>query len=931
MGEREPSILEYARFHRLARDHRALHPLSSSGMPTSSQNLMIDLGDPDDAPDVFLNPTSFENERLSFGKDEAMFLRSLMAEPDKPALFESSPLDHKRYQRRKLELPILKTDHELDVRNFGRRITPDFGSLNLPFEKVVEENDEGLTWPKSTYRLPKELLSNEEKGKLQYSRDAFLCLSMIIKDARTQDQDLYCMECTLGYRKKSMVEPVTPPLLPLSPAIAPFIPSSPVGRLELLSDPPSSTDQRMKDIEDKLMEQDRIGPLLLNQNGSQSSDTMLLDDDELGQIYSPLLDCRKSTSYSPPSRRVRYWDCKVEGPLTPPLTVAPQKSRTKSVSFPEVLQEIIPDLPPPIEKQSDELSSQADLDTFFQETIAPMAEIANSALEQEQLQEEDSTMRVEVPIMDFSLPTPPWEKYSKVTSREGSESEIEQKAQERLLLEIKEHHLHLKAHRWPGASRVERELLWIPFPLDLGRVALDEAIDDDEAVAIFVADLHQDDIIDSGALTWKPEGLRILRDDDDDSDEEELQRGVFKEEKDMISMVKKRKLEMQESNPDAAAQGEKPELGSKRKFAGTSLLGGTFSAFSHLDNFTDVRSGLSKQEKLTESPHFPSKAPEPTAKPATPAEESPRPAATEAYKPLKEPDRPPLPVPETHSPSMRHPFIISSTLLKQKTLTRRIRTLYPKAELIERDWTAHIPSPPQSTSKPIKTVAPEVLHDEADLLLSPSTGLILTTLQKLKQRPLPGQKQRSAIRDRIIRVAPRYERLVVFVSESRIVGGNGTAGMTGDDCEAVVEFMGFVAGLNDEVEVKYIAGGEEEFASWIVEYMIRYGGSEGELKLIQDETLVRIIFRPFAWELFLRRAGMNAFAAQVVLSELKAPDENQGKSEGQSEQADFGLTKFVKMGVSKRVRMFERLLGGKKVLLKESVREEYRAETPIGL
>ncbi|KAI9705434.1 MAG: hypothetical protein M1836_006189 [Candelina mexicana] len=674
--------------------------------------------------------------------------------------------------------------------------------------------------------------------------------------------------------------------------MTPFIPSSPVGRLELLSDLPSSTDQRMKDIDEMLMAQDRIGPPppTVSKGGSQMSDIMLLDDDELGQIYSPLRGANEETSYSSPSRHVRASDRKVEGPLTPPMTVAPQNIRTKSISFPEILQEVIPDLPPPIEKRPDELSSQADLDTFFEGTIAPIAEKVNSALEQEQLQEKDSTLRVDVPIMDFSLPTPPWEKYSKTSSRQGLEEQTEQKPQERLLTEIKERHLNLKTHLWSGASRVERELYWTPFPADLGKVALEEAIDDDdgETVATFLADFHRNDIIDSGSLTWKPEGLRILRDDDEDTDEEELQPGTFREEQDIVSMIKKRKLELRENTLDSPPEEGRQDKAPKMDFTQTSLLSGTFSAFNHLSNFVEIRSGLSKKEKLTESPHFPSKAPEPTTRATSSTEKIPGLATAERTKSPIQPDRPPLSVPRTPLPTTSHPFIISSTLLMQKTLTRRIETLYPSAELIERDWTAHTPAPPRGTSKPLKIPTPNPLNDEADLLISPSTGLILITLQKLKQRPLPGQVQRSAIRERIARVAPRYERLVVFVSEGRNIGDSGTAGMMGDDCEAVLEFMGFAASLKDEAEVRYIAGGEEDLAAWVVGYMVKYGMTNGEVKLLQDETL---------WELFLRRAGMNAYAAQVVLSELRAPDEDQTKQEGQSQQADFGLTKFVKMGV----------------------------------
>ncbi len=618
--------------------------------------------------------------------------------------------------------------------------------------------------------------------------------------------------------------------------MTPFVPSSPVGRLELLSDLPNSTDQHMKDIDDMLMAQDRIGTPLTTKSGGQSSDTMLLDEEQLGQIYSPLQGAGHAPSYSFPSRRVRPSDRKVEGPLTPPMTVADRTSRTKSVSFSEVLQEVIPDLPPPIEKNPDELSSQADLDTFFDSTVAPIAGKVNSALEQEQLQEKDSTMRVDVTVMDFSLPTPPWEEYTQKPSRQDSEELTEQKAQERLLSEIKEHQLNFNTHCWPGASRVERELQWTPFPADLGKVALDEAVDDERSIATFLADFHQNDIIDSSSLTWKPEGLRILRNDDEDIDEDELQPGIFKGEKDMVSMVKKRKREMEENALTTVGQ-ENTEKAPKHDLAHSSLLGGPFSAFSNLSNFVDIRSGLSKKEKLTQSPHFPSKDPEPIPKPTTPAEKTLQP---EAVQPPKPPNRPPLPVPTTPTPSTPHPFIISSTLLIQKTLARRLQTLYPTVELIERDWSAHTPVPQLSTSKSSKppSTPQDPLNDEADLILSPSTGLILLTLQKLKQRPLPGQPQRSFIRERIARVAPRYEHLVIFVSEGLTAGMSGTNGLTGGDCEAVVEFMGFVASLGDEVEVRFVAGGEEELVGWIVGYMSRYGGVEGERKLIQDETLV---------------------------------------------------------------------------------------------
>jgi hypothetical protein len=63
------------------------------------------------------------------------------------------------------------------------------------------------------------------------------------------------------------------------------------------------------------------------------------------------------------------------------------------------------------------------------------------------------------------------------------------------------------------------------------------------------------------------------------------------------------------------------------------------------------------------------------------------------------------------------------------------------------------------------------------------------------------------------------------------------------------------------------------------------------------------------WEIFLRRAGVNAFAAQVILSKLKQQDYAVAE-----ESEDCGLTEFVKMTPQQRIEKFEHLLGGRKLL-----------------
>ena len=71
------------------------------------------------------------------------------------------------------------------------------------------------------------------------------------------------------------------------------------------------------------------------------------------------------------------------------------------------------------------------------------------------------------------------------------------------------------------------------------------------------------------------------------------------------------------------------------------------------------------------------------------------------------------------------------------------------------------------------------------------------------------------------------------------------------------------------------------------------------------------------WEVFLRQAGLNAYAAQVVLAELKAPDEHFNFSSASGSHC-FGLPAFLLMSVEERICRFETSLGGRKGLLKVS-------------
>lgn len=714
----------------------------------------------------------------------------------------------------------------------------------------------------------------------------------------------------------------------------------------------------------------REDAIKLNRNtaciDSHSSHTIPSEEADIGQIYSPLVDIGEPPS-SPWPKHVRPDDRKVEGPLTPPMTVQNPTTKGKNVSFKEMLQEVIPEFPPLIDDPSE--ASLQDIDAFFKETVAPIADKVNREVEQEQLQEADSTMRVTVPIMDFSLPLLPWKVYGRGAGAGASDGGSELDAQKRLLIEVKES--HLKDIRWPGAASLELKLRWSPFPKELGQIATQEFIDDDGSLEEYLAGLDITGTFDISALTWKREGLRVLEDDEDS--EEELQPGIFSEGKTIEALIRKRRLEIEDSlevsptpnlggdaagrtlertaraqvTPDDSLPNRPQTILPSEIINGQPLLGGGFSAFSALSNFMDVRGEGAKRQKLTASPFFPSPSSDNRSDKHPPAN-------TAAPSQLRNIDisakehGPPIPVPTlTPLPPYRTFITSSSSISSQRRIIRRVQQLHPNATFIERDFRP--PTIPHHTKPHLGL--PDPPSDEADLIVSSSTGILWTTLQTIKQRPLPGQSQTPRlplIRERIARISDRYERLVVLVSEGRDtsltsnhkpgIAHSDAAGvktalpppppsqcsvLSANDCDALTDLTACCTALDADISVLYVAGGEEELVRWIAGVMGRYsvdvggggggggGGPRSEAAtLLQEET---------SWEVFLRRAGLNAFAAQEVLMALKPPSDgdvggNRKMVGGDGGDGEFGLVAFVRMGVEERIRRFEHLLGGRRVL-----------------
>lgn len=598
-------------------------------------------------------------------------------------------------------------------------------------------------------------------------------------------------------------------------------------------------------------------------HGSDDGDLMLFDIAEAWND-STIFD---QPTLPTPKRRLE--DLRVEGPLTPPMFFESPAKKLKSVTFSDMPQ-YIPELPSDYENGDDILSPEDDFAGFYRG-----AEAAKGRVEHESLSGADTTKRVDAPRVDFALPVAPWDEY-KHNPRIPQAQETALDAQMKLLLQVKRNDLK-SATTWHGNSKLDKVLNWDPFPFQSATVTIDEKLHGEENLSKVLAELTLGEIATSSTDLWKRDGLRLLEDEEDS--EYELEPVELQEHKDMEALIRKRKLEMEEAVSDAALkrkdtqpaewkppqrlgsgresleshhwnggaprlrkgpktrsktsepQHEKPSRsktsGAPNELDRSLMFGGRFSASSALENFMAMHGVSAEPAKAAENRE--SAATRPPASSMTVPVRS----AEQSYEALSRPSHaseeklPKLPsLPKDLPPCS---FIISLAFSQQRSLTKQLEKLYQDADLVVRDFDL-----PHSASR------------EADLILSPSTGLIITTLQQIKQRALPGQPDTSPIKERISTLQYRYERLVVMVTDglSREAEEYGSGRPVDPrDQAAISQFESFASRIGGEVLVRYVPGGEQALARSIVGEMARYGlphGSRdiGDIKPLPGETTV---------------------------------------------------------------------------------------------
>ena len=596
--------------------------------------------------------------------------------------------------------------------------------------------------------------------------------------------------------------------------------------------------------------------------------------EELGQNLGSFQDQTSSTPAgmlppfsSPSERRVKAWELKMDGPLTSPMACSPPKA----VTFSDInIKSFIGDA-----NDNLQISDEEGLDDIFREIIEPDALKIQHEVEHEQLHAADSESRMLVPTLDATVPEPPWKHIrSEVEDREDV-------ARLMLLVSL------MKLHHWPGVSKLEATVPWAPFHPNLAKVAVHENFDDHRSLDKLLSVDGFGDALDVDSLTWKPEGLRILNAPDDEQQDLHLN--------DDCAAFQITPLQTQARIVSGGVD-YTTKLSNKRRPSPESDLrsnGGpcrtdldVISTTDNLDMFMLMQGRPSKHRK-SEHKRNTGDHDQTSKQPATSAASSKPAVRTDTVS--TESNILPCTIPFNDSKAREtlppRAVIVSSNFFDRKGLLRQLSDIWPSLDLIERDWSANLPSASRT----------ERIVDEGDIICSAAETIICTNITAITQKPLPGQGSESVIRARLRRITDRFEHITVLV-----VGGDQS---NAKHLHEMSTFTAFCASLEAKIAVHPVSSDGTDLAQTLVTIISSENTLPDTFTLLHEETL---------WERFLRSAGLSTIAAQVIASSFQRPVNDTPEDE----TVDFseGLADFVALLKEERIERFEALLGGRRAL-----------------
>lgn len=620
----------------------------------------------------------------------------------------------------------------------------------------------------------------------------------------------------------------------------------------------------------------------LSRLGSGSSDSMLYDVEDLDMFLNiDEADDAHSADRTLKVLKRRADDLKVEGPLTPPILSDSPMKKFKSVSFSDMIQ-VGGMLDPWSGQHCSETSDSQSVTDELLKALGPIAKETDRKIANEKLTGADTISRVDIPALDFTLPIAPWDQFSlrRTSKRQPGITELD--AQIKFLHHVKSDALK-SATTWRGVS--DTELRWGWFSSSTSTIRVNEPLHGEAEFRKIQAELKVGHLATSSGEVWKRDGLRVLGEGEEDDaydEEDDIDPAEFEEFDDVDSLIRKRKLELEELEELAESQSRRKQVaaarsqvhayqGSQQSIGGEVHESDTSVAAANADQVPRTSTTLDLDQLRTAgTSHGPVLAPQEATKglmfggssasnalhrfmesqgktiasadtgqkkkDSAPAINTPRPTNMPIQSinditniagrlPIG------LPQPTPQSPPLfdlpASPFVVSTSLLQRRHLVKEIERLHTTAELIYRDY---------NLTHSVCT--------EADIILSPSTGVVLTTLQQIKQAPLPGQVALPPVKERIARQQLRYERLLILISEGLRDENGEHRPEDARDKASLQDLETFAAQLDSNVVIEFVPGGDKGLAKAVVQsmgtYGLAYGGSDiRDIKLLHEETTVR--------------------------------------------------------------------------------------------
>jgi hypothetical protein len=237
--------LEYARSNGLACDHMADRLVFSelAYLQTAAHHSLAD----DSELHHFNFGCEFKlEERITISKDGAQLLSSI-AQQEAAEAIDALVLPMLKTRsiisRAKLELPLLKTDHETDCKNFARR--DDFEiklcDIKFPLEVVNEENNEGIAWPSRFSSIGAHVLEKLKQEKITVSREDLIHLQDALKRPWTEEDNITLWNSEQKYKRVADQVSLPVPLLT-------YLSDHSIGTCNTTSISPTNTNRAIRTI-----------------------------------------------------------------------------------------------------------------------------------------------------------------------------------------------------------------------------------------------------------------------------------------------------------------------------------------------------------------------------------------------------------------------------------------------------------------------------------------------------------------------------------------------------------------------------------------------------------------------------------------------------------------------------------------------------------